>query len=152
MLKVLIPVGGSKTSSHAVRHVIQRTWAREALELHLLYVLRSRREHSIEALDAAGELLGRAGIPYIAHICYGDPAGQIVRFAESNSFGGIVMASAGLGSVPEMLFGSVTAQVLRTSRIPVEVVPVSPRARARAYATTAGLGAGLGALIYAALA
>jgi len=151
MFKVLIPVGSSAASQQAVKHVIQRSWAREALEPHLLHVLRSRHSHDMAALDAAGDLFQRAGVPCIAHIRYGDPAREIVRFAESNRFGGIVMASSGLGSLAEMLAGSVTAQVLRTSRIPVEVVPVSPRARARAYATTAGIGAGLGVLVYAAL-
>ena len=61
------------------------------------------------------------------------------------------MASNGMGSVSEMLFGSVTAKVLRTSRIPVEVVPAAPRSRLRAYAGPAGVGAGFGALLYIAL-
>lgn len=151
MFKILIPVGGSAASQQAVKHVIQRSWARDSLEPHLLHVLRSRRSHDMAALDVAGDLFQRAGVPCISHLCYGDPAREIVRFAESNGFGGIVMASSGLGSLGEMLGGSVTAQVLRTSRIPVEVVPVSPRTRVRAYVTTAGIGAGIGVLLYAAL-
>lgn len=149
MLTLLIPVDRSNASRHAVRHVIRRAWGGEAVEPHLLHVLASRRASDFTALDAAGELLERGGIPYVAHICYGDAAEQIVRFAERNRFGGIVMASSGLGSLAEMLLGSVTAQVLRTSRIPVEVVPVSPRSRVRAYAAGAGVGIGLGALVYA---
>ncbi|OGA74147.1 MAG: hypothetical protein A3G81_12770 [Betaproteobacteria bacterium RIFCSPLOWO2_12_FULL_65_14] len=151
MLKLLIPVDRSNASRHAVKHVIRRAWGGEALEPHLLYVARSRRDSGVEAIDAAAELLERGGVPYVAHILYGDPAEQIVRFAETNRFGGIVMASCGLGSLPELLLGSVTAEVLRTSRIPVEIVPVSPRSRLRAYAATAGIGAGLGLLVYAAL-
>jgi len=150
VLKLLIPVNRFDASRHAIKRVIQRSWGREAVEPHLLYVLRSREEHGIEILDAAGEMLEGSGLSYVAHICYGDPAEQIVRFAERNRFAGIVMASSGLGSLSEMLLGSVTAQVLRTSRIPVEVVPVLPRSRLRAYVWPAGLGAGLGVLLYAA--
>ena len=155
MLKLLIPIDRSDASRHAIRHVIRRSWGGEALEPHLLHVLptRSREgiEGSVELLEAACELFKRGGLPCVTHIHYGDPAEQIVQWAESNRFGGIVMASSGLGSVTEMLLGSVAAKVLRTSRIPVEIVPVSPRSRLRAYAGPAGVGASLGALLYAAL-
>jgi nucleotide-binding universal stress UspA family protein len=148
MLKLLIPIGSSKASRHAVQRVIQRAWAGEPLEAHLLHVLPSRQDNGVDTVDGAAELLERASVPYVAHICYGRPAPEIVRFAERNRFSGVVMASAGLGSISEMLLGSVTAQVLRTSHIPVEVVPVSPRSRARAYAGPAGVGLGLGVLLY----
>jgi nucleotide-binding universal stress UspA family protein len=150
MLKLLIPIGRSKTSRHAVQRVIQRSWCGEPLEAHLLHVLPSHQYNGVDTVEAAAEMLERAGLRYVAHICYGHPAPEIVRFAERHRFGGIVMASSGLGSISEMLLGSLTAQVLRTSRIPVEVVPVSPRSRARAFAGPAGVGLSLGALLYAA--
>lgn len=151
MLKLLIPIDRSDASKLAIRHVIRRSWGGEALEPHLLHVLASRDEDGIEVLEAAGKLFERGGLPFVAHIRYGTPAEEIVRFAESNRFGGIVMASSGLGSITEMLLGSVAARVLRTSRIPVEIVPASPRSRLRAYAGPAGIGASLGALLYSAL-
>lgn len=151
MLKLLIPIDRSDASKLAIRHVIRRSWGSEALEAHLLHVLPSRDEDGIEVLEAAGALLERGGLPCVAHICYGSPADEIVRFAESDRFDGIVMASAGLGSITEMLLGSVAARVLRTSRVPVEIVPVSPRSKLRAYAGPAGVGASLGILLYRAL-
>lgn len=151
MLKLLIPIDRSDASKLAIRHVIRRSWGGEAVEPHLLHVLASREEDGIEVLEAAGELLERGGLHFVAHIRYGSPAVEIVQFAESNRFGGVVMASSGLGSISEMLLGSVTARVLRTSRIPVEIVPVSPRSRLRAYTGPAGVGASLGALLYSAL-
>jgi nucleotide-binding universal stress UspA family protein len=151
LLKLLIPIDRSDASKLAIRHVIRRSWAGAALEPHLLHVLASRDKDGIEVLEAAGKLFERGGLPFVAHIRYGTPAEEIVRFAESNRFGGIVMASSGLGSITEMLLGSVAARVLRTSRIPVEIVPASPRSRLRAYAGPAGIGASLGALLYSAL-
>jgi nucleotide-binding universal stress UspA family protein len=151
LLTLLIPIDRSDASKLAIRHVIRRSWRGEAMEPHLLHVLASRDEDGIDLLEAAGELLERGGLPFVGHIRYGNPADEIVRFAESHRFGGIVMASSGLGSITEMLLGSVTARVLRMSRVPVEVVPVSPRSRLRAYAGPAGVGASLGALLYSAL-
>ena len=148
MLKLLIPIDRSDASKVAIRHVIRRSWGGEAVEPHLLHVLPSRDEDGVEVLEAAGALFERGGLPFVAHIRYGSPADEIVRFAESNRFGGIVMASTGLGSITELLLGSVTARVLRTTCVPVEIVPVAPRSRLRAFAGPAGVGAGLGALLY----
>lgn len=151
MLKLLIPIDRSDKSRLAIKHVIRRSWGSEAVEVHLLHVLASRDEDGTDVLDQAGELLERGGLPCVAHIRYGSPPEEIARCAESNRFDGIVMASSGLGSITEMLLGSVAARVLRTSRVPVEIVPVSPRSRLRAYAGPAGVGASLGALLYSAL-
>ncbi len=169
MLKILIPVDASKESRYAIKHAIHRVWTGEALDIHLIhvqprfsrYVARfvSRRdqqafyaERSADAFNAASKLLDRAGLPYSAvHVSLGDPAREIVRYAESNRFDGILMATSRLGSASGMVLGSVTAKVLRTSRIPVEVVPASPRARLRSYAGPTAVAAGLLGLIYAAL-
>ena len=168
MLKLLIPVDASNVCRYAIQHVIHRVWSGEALDIHLIhvqapftryvgrFVARTAlqdfyAERSAKALVAVGKLLERGGLRYSVHVTRGEPAREIVRYAESNRFGGIVIASDGLGSVSEMIFGSVTAKVLRTSRVPVEVVPASPRSRIRAYAGPTGLGAGILALLYVAL-
>ena len=169
MLKILIPVDTSNESRYAIKHAIHRVWTGEALEIHLIHVQprlsqyvarfiarRDRQafyaERSAKAFDAAGKLLDRAGMRSSAmHVSLGDPAREIVRYAESNRFDGILMATAKLGSVSEIIRGSVTAKVLRTSRIPVEIVPASPRAGLRSYAGPAGVVACFLGLIYTAL-
>lgn len=168
MLKLLIPVDASNVCRYAIQHVIHRVWTGDALEVHLIHVQPPFSRHvgrfvartalqdfyaerSAKALLAACSLLDRGGLRYSAHVTRGEPAHEIVRYAESNRFGGIVIASDGLGSVSEMILGSVTAKVLRTSRVPVEVVPASPRSRLRAYAGPTGLGAGILALLYVTL-
>ena len=168
MLKILIPVDASDFSRCAVKHAIHRVWTGEALDIHLIHVQPPQDWFSLlfmkpseraaqsmarsrKILNDAAQLLERAGLRYTTHACSGNPAREIVRYAELNGFGGIVMSSAGLGSVLEMMLGSVAANVLRTSRVPVEVVPASPRSWLRAYAGPAGLGAGILALVWLAL-
>ena len=168
MLKILIPVDTSNESRYAIKHVIHRAWSGEALDIHLIHVQpRLSRyvapfiaqndrqafyaERSANVFQAAGKLLDRAGLRYSVHVSLGDPSREIVRYAELNRFGSILMASTRLGSISEMIFGSVAEKVLRTSRIPVEVVPASARARLRSYAGPAGAAACLLGLLYAAL-
>ncbi len=169
MLKILIPVDASNESRYAIQHAIHRVWTGESLDIHLIhvqprlgrYVSRFATqgdrqafyaERSASAFKAAGELLDRAGIRYSAvHVSLGDPAREIVRYAESNRFDSILMATSRLGLMSEMILGSVAAKVLRTSHIPVEVVPASPRARLRSYAGPTGAVAWILGLIYLAL-
>ena len=168
MLKILIPVDSSNESRYAIQHVIHRVWSGEALDIHLIhvqprlsryvawFVARNDRqayyaERSANAFEAAGKLLDRAGLRYSVHVSLGDPSREIVRYAESNRFRSILMATSRLGLISEMILGSVTAKVLRTSRIPVEVVPASPRARLRSYAGPTGAVACVLGLIYLAL-
>jgi len=169
MLKILIPIDTSEESRYAIKHVIHRVWTGEALDIHLIHVQprlsryvaqfvarRDRQayyaEQSANALDAASKLLDRAGLRYSAvHVSLGDPAREIVRYAESNRFDSILMATARLGSVSEMVLGSVATKVLRTSRIPVEVVPATPHTRPRSWAGPTGAMACVLGLIYMAL-
>jgi nucleotide-binding universal stress UspA family protein len=169
MLKILIPVDASNESRYAIQHVIHRVWTGEALDIQLIhvqprlsryvsrFVARGNRqafyaECSGSAFKAAGEMLERAGLRYSAvHVSRGDPAREIVRYAESNRFDSILMATSRLGLMSEMILGSVTAKVLRTSRIPVEVVPASPRARLRSLAGPTGALAWVLGLVYLAL-
>jgi nucleotide-binding universal stress UspA family protein len=168
MLKILVPVDTSSASRYAIKHVIHRVWTGEALDIHMIHVQpplsryvarfvakRNREayyvERSASALDAAGKLLDSAGLRYSVHVRVGDPSREIVRYAEANRYDGILMATAKLGSVAEWILGSITARVLRNSRIPVEVVPAGARVRLRSYAGPTGVAAGLLGLLYVAL-
>ena len=165
MSRILIPVDATDVSRFAIEHAIRRVRTGEALEIHLLNVQPRFSRHvaqfvsrhaldlfywdrSATALTPATDLLHRAGIRCTTGVRRGDPALEIARCAESNGFSAIVMATRGMGSVWEMLLGSVTARVLRLSRVPVEVVPAHRRSSLRAYAGPAGLGAGILMLLY----
>lgn len=70
-----------------------------------------------------------AGCPSFAqHIVQGDPAQEIINFAEQNGAGLIVMASRGRGmdQADYKFFGGVTAKVVRHS--PVPVLTINPAA------------------------
>ncbi len=165
MTAILVPVDSSAFSLLALRHLIQRIRGGEPLQLHLLNVqprfsffvarfLRHgeiaafRGERAAAALERAQSVLGEAGIACTREVRFGDAAREIVRCARSGGFDEIVMASWGIGSFAEALCGSITARVLRSSPIPVEVIPAPDHRGIRAYADGAGLGAAILVLAY----
>lgn len=167
MLKVLIPVDGSLGCRHALECVIHRVWSREALDVHLIHVQKPQRrfaallglgpskladpEKSAEVFAQAAKVLQRGGVHYQTHVSLGNPAREIVRFAESNGFRSILIGSTRVGTISEILLGSVASQVLRMSRIPIEVVPAAPRSRLGPNPRRAAAAVGIGAVIYAVL-
>jgi nucleotide-binding universal stress UspA family protein len=138
MLRVLMPVDGSENSLRAVEFMIRKgPLYKEALELHLLNVqhalpgtirgvheLAERHHHDegIKALATAREALDAAGLKYLYHISVGDSGEVIAHFVREKKIEQVVMGTRGLGSVANMLLGSVANKVLHLVDVPVLLV------------------------------
>lgn len=68
------------------------------------------------------DMAEKAGIPATRRISEGYPAEDIVRIAEEEGAGLIVMGGMGATGLDRFLLGSVADRVVRSSRIPVLVV------------------------------
>ncbi len=141
MLKVLVPVDGSKDSDRAVAYAIGFVANSKApVELHLLNIqtpivsggVRMFFKHEDiesyyqdsgqESLRSAREQLDKAGQAYVQHISAG-PAGEtIVAYAKEQRCDHIVMGTRGLGAVSGMVLGSVASKVIYLAEVPVTLV------------------------------
>ena len=140
MVKVLVPVDGSKTADRAVRHVVKLAQAGEAYEVHLVNVQeaadapevrrflkeadvrRRQLEHGADTLRSARRLLDAAGIAYREHVLIGDPAEEIAALAKRRKVDKIIMGTHGRGTLAGMLMGSVASKVLHRAAVPVTLV------------------------------
>jgi nucleotide-binding universal stress UspA family protein len=142
MLKFLVPVDGSESSSHTIDHVVKRLgWCKDDAEVHLLNVQRPipggsavaahigqdalRRYHHDEGMKALGpsmQKLDAAGIHYIHHISVGEPAEVIMQFANQTQPDEIIMGTRGLGAPANLLLGSVASKVIQLADRPVLLV------------------------------
>ncbi len=141
MLKALVPVDGSANSLGAVRHVIKLVKDREPLEIHLLNVQPPLRgdvtmfiigsavhdfheEEAAKALAPACQLLDDAGVPYSRHVVVGHTAPAIAEWARKLHCDKVIMGTRGLGTVRQLLLGSVTHEVIRQMHpgIPITLV------------------------------
>ncbi len=141
MLKVLVPVDGSKNSDRAVAHAIFFAANSKApVELHLLNVqlpivsggVRMFIKHEeIEAyhqdsgqdtLQTAREQLDLAGQTY-THLVRVGPIGEtIAAYAKEQGCDHIIMGTRGLGAVTGMVLGSVATKVIHLADAPVTLV------------------------------
>lgn len=88
------------------------------------------------ALEEAARLAASHGIPVVAEVLTGDPADEIVAYADNHDIDLIVVGSRGRGTLASTLLGSVSHAVLQEARRPVLVVrgaTLQSRAHAKAH-------------------
>ncbi len=163
MLKILVPVDGSRNAEHAVRHVVREFRKNPAFEVHLLNVQAPfsrhvaqfvakkerdgyHRDQSEAALAPLRGLLEAARVPFAEHIKVGRKAETIAEEARRLKCDHIVLATARKNSLTRMLESSVTNKVLDLTSVPVEVVVGDSVSKLERYGIPAGITAGLGAL------
>lgn len=141
MLKVLVPVDGSKNSDRAIAHAIGFIANSKApVELHVLNVqlpivsggVRMFFKHEEieayyqdsgqEALRAARERLDQAGQSYVQHVRVGPLGETIAAYAKEQRCDQIVMGTRGLGALSGMVLGSVATKVIHLADAPVTLV------------------------------
>lgn len=140
MFKVLLAIDGSENSNRAVKHLIHLINTLGAMEVHVvnvqpevLYIdiLLKPRQEVIDTWaqkagrDASGSacaLLDEAGIPYVLEFASGEVAESIVRRAQGRQCDMIVMGTRGMGTVANLVLGSVATKVMHLSNIPVTLV------------------------------
>jgi nucleotide-binding universal stress UspA family protein len=74
------------------------------------------------ALEEAARLAASHGVPVTSEVLAGDPADEIVTYADNHDVDLIVVGSRGRGTLASTLLGSVSRAVLHDARRPVLVV------------------------------
>jgi Ca2+-transporting ATPase len=168
MLKVLVPVDGSRNSEFSVRHVVRQFMNNTALEIHLLnvqpplpsYITRFVRRKNVrdyhqdqaqKALRPIRQILDGFGIPYAVHMEIGNRAECITATARRLHCDHIVLSAARKNSLTRLVENSTTNRVLELTSVPVEIIPGNAVSRWERYGIPAGLGT-LIALLFAAAA
>lgn len=142
MLRILVPMDGSDNALRAVGFALDKLKAHcdDALELHLLNVQPSipngdvrlfiseeqikayQMEEGEKALAAGKKILDQAKVSYTAHVCIGHVAQTIAEFAKNKQCDTIILGTRGLGSVMNLIMGSVATKVIHLTDVPVVLV------------------------------
>jgi len=164
MLKVLVPVDGSRNSEFAVRHVIRQFFNNTAMEIHLLNVQRPFHRHisgyvsrkslhdhhqdeAEKALRPMRKILDGSSVPYSVHVEVGEKAQCIADTARRLRCDQIVMATARKNSLTRWIESSVTNRVLELTPVPVEMIAGDAVSKYERYGIPAALTALLGLLL-----
>ena len=98
----------------------------ELVPIHRAYVERAAeriRRQSQEVQQRMGAQPGGKAVEARGELAAGDPAEEILRYADENNIDLILMATHGRSGVKRWVMGSVADKVLRASKVPVWLVP-----------------------------
>jgi nucleotide-binding universal stress UspA family protein len=144
---ILVPLDGSQVASSVlpfVANLAKRLGA--PVTLLTVFTLPQREARGLETeVRAEAQAMGRREAQRLAEagtladtlVVAGRPAEQIVNQAEARNFDLIAIGTRGQSGIRRRLVGSVTDEVVRSSRVPVLVL--SPRAVERSAQTGYGL-------------
>jgi len=167
MMKLLVPVDGSRNCQFALKHVIKQFMNNTAMEIHLLnvqspfsrdvarFVSRKslhdyHRDQAEKALGPARQMLDGYGIPYSAHSEVGVRAKAIADAARRLHCDQIVMSTARKNSLTRLIENSLTNKVLELTPVPVEVIAGDAVSGFERYGLPAALGTAAALLLFAA--
>jgi nucleotide-binding universal stress UspA family protein len=141
MYKVMLPFDGSANALRAVNHVIQFARAGGKVSVHLVHaheepllygelgifvskeqIADLQQKHSEALLAPAEKLLGDAKVPFEKEILVGAIAERIATRAAELGCHAIVMGTRGMGSIGNLLMGSISTKVVHLATVPVTLV------------------------------
>lgn len=140
MLKILLPVDGSAACGRAIDYVIGL--ARAGAEVHAdvltvqapvvsghakMFLSQEvlndyYRTEGEKILQVSASKLKQAGVSFTEHLAVGHIAETIAQYARQHETAQIVMGTRGMGSVSNMLLGSVATKVIHLAHVPVTLV------------------------------
>lgn len=139
--RILVPTDGSEATLEAVQEAIDLA-AEHGATIHALYVVNSASfaglpmdsswenvsamlsEEGSTALDDVAGMAESHGVGVVRELSDGNPAREIVRYAEDEDCDLVVMGTHGRGGIDRLLLGSVAEKVVRSSTVPVLTVRV----------------------------
>lgn len=135
--KILLAVDGSEHSLRATTEAIKLVALQQSGEIEVVFVAdfgKSRDEvlrygnidelelYRRQKLFPIEELLQQQQAEYVIKMLHGEPGQSLIRHANDHAFDLVVMGSRGLGSLKEMVLGSVSHKVARGVKCPVLIV------------------------------
>lgn len=129
--KILVPLDGSQISERAL-HIAQQILPRTNPELFLVHVVDPSRESAAHMhrtyLDGVAEasrqhisqesLKSQSGTKVIPVLLHGDPAAEIINFAQQNDISLVIMSTRNRTGIRRWALGSVSEKVYRQTMCP----------------------------------
>ena len=118
--RVLLAYDGSSTGKQILQFLADNAQGLKDLEIHLVTVAKSEGdEGKVRSLNQAKEKLQQAGLTPTVSLITGDPEKVIAQYIEEHQISLLLMGAYGHSRIRNLIIGSTTIQLLRSSKIPV---------------------------------
>ena len=118
--RILLAYDGSPTGKKILDFLAHNAQGFQNIDIHLATVAKSESdEEKLRALSTAQENLQQSGLTTATHLLTGDPEKEIAQHIDQNQISLLLMGAYGHSRIRNLIIGSTTIQLLRSSKIPV---------------------------------
>ena len=116
--KVLLAYDGGESCQKALDCIINSPLFIN-LDLHIITVANRDKKIALQHLKTAEELAALANFEPTCQLLTGEPEEKMQRYVENHDIDFLIMGAYGHSRIRRLVIGSTTAQMLRSSHIPV---------------------------------
>jgi nucleotide-binding universal stress UspA family protein len=116
--RLLLAYDGGKSCQKAVDYLAKMPVFSD-LELHIICVATRSEELAHQNLEIASKILKPVGFNPICEVLHGSPETTMEKYIADQNIDLLVMGAYGHSRIRHLVIGSITAQMLRSSHIPV---------------------------------
>ena len=115
---VLLAYDGGESCQKALNYLVNSPVLQD-LSLHIITIATKDKKMALQHLKAAEKIATSANFKPTCQLLTGDPEQKMQRYVEMNNIDFLVMGAYGHNRIRHLVIGSTTAQMLRSSHIPV---------------------------------
>ena len=116
--RVLLAYDGGESCQKALDYITKSDVFQD-LEFHIITIAGRDKQAAIDRLKVAETKITEAGFTPECQLLTGNPEEKMQRYAENHDIDFLVMGAYGHNRIRHLVIGSTTAQMLRSSHIPV---------------------------------
>ena len=116
--KVLLAYDGGESCQKALNYLITLPMFKD-LEFHIITVANRDRKTALQHLKTAETNATSANFEPTCQLLTGEPEEKMQRYVENHDIDFLIMGAYGHSRIRRLVIGSTTAQILRSSHIPV---------------------------------
>ncbi|GAB4548127.1 MAG: universal stress protein [Pleurocapsa sp.] len=116
--RILLAYDGGKSCQKAVDYLAHFP-AFKDLELHIICVTNRNEESAVKNIMTAEAIVKEGGFNPICKVLHGDAEPEMEKYINQNNIDFLLMGAYGHSRIRHLVIGSTTAQMLRSSHIPV---------------------------------
>ena len=115
---ILLAYDGGESCQKALNYLIKLPLFKD-LELHIITVASRDKKAALQNLKAAEKIATSADLEPTCQLLTGEPEEKMQRYVENHDIDFLIMGAYGHSRIRRLVIGSTTAQMLRSSHIPV---------------------------------
>ena len=117
--RVLLAYDGGESCKKALDYIVKKSLLFQELDLHLITIATKDKKEALQHIKEAQAIAESAHLTPTCQLLTGDPEEKMQRYIANHDIDFLIMGAYGHNRIRHLVIGSTTAQMLRSSHVPI---------------------------------